>query len=264
MTTSSPSPARDVTACVIVIGNEVLSGRTRDANVQMIGSGLAALGVRLREARVVADDPDAIIEAVNACRARYDYVFTTGGIGPTHDDITADCIARAFGTEIERNAEAVRRLENHYGHDDLNAARLKMADIPRGATLIDNPVSQAPGFRLDNVFVLAGVPRIAQAMFDGVKHDLKGGRPVLSRSVAGYLREGDLAEPLGTIQAAFPEVDLGSYPFVRENRIGVSIVARGVDQARVEAAAAAVAQAMRDLGVTPEAEDPNGSGGTGF
>lgn len=259
MSDSSSNPPRDVTACVIVIGNEVLSGRTRDANVQMIGGGLAALGVRLREARVVADDVDAIVEAVNACRARYDYVFTTGGIGPTHDDITADSIAQAFGTEVERNPEAVRRLENHYGHGDLNAARLKMADIPRGAALIDNPVSQAPGFRIGNVFVLAGVPRIAQAMFDSVKHDLKGGRPVLSRSVAGYLREGDMAEPLNAIQAAYGDVDLGSYPFVRNNQIGVSIVARGVDKARVAAAAEAVAQAMRDLGVTPEADDPSGA-----
>ncbi len=259
MSDTSSVGHRDVTACVIVIGNEVLSGRTRDANVQMIGAGLAALGVRLREARVVADDPDAIIEAVNASRARYDYVFTTGGIGPTHDDITADCIARAFGTDIERNPEAVRRLESHYGHGDLNAARLKMADIPRGAALIDNPVSQAPGFRLGNVFVLAGVPRIAQAMFDGVKHDLKGGRPVLSRSVAAYLREGDLAEPLARIQGDYPDVDLGSYPFVRNNRIGVSIVGRGVEKDRVAAAIAAVAAAMTELGVTPETEDPSGT-----
>jgi molybdenum cofactor synthesis domain-containing protein len=255
MTESTTARSRDVTACVIVIGNEILSGRTADANVRMIGGGLAAVGVHLREARVVADDPDAIIEAINACRSRFDYVFTTGGIGPTHDDITAACVARAFGTEVERDAEAVRRLRTHYGEGDLNAARLKMADIPRGATLIDNPVSQAPGFRIGNVFVLAGVPRIAQAMFDTVKHGLKGGRPVLSRSVVGYLGESDLAASLSAIQDRFADVELGSYPFVRNNRIGVSIVARGVERGRVDAACAAVAEAMRALGASPEDEE---------
>lgn len=251
--------SREVTACVIVIGNEVLSGRTRDANIQMVGAGLAENGVRLKEARVIVDDVAVIADTVNALRARYDYVFTTGGIGPTHDDLTAEAIAKAFGTVLERNEEAVRRLQNHYGTGELNAARLKMADIPRGATLIDNPVSQAPGFRIGNVFVLAGVPRIAQAMFDSVRHGLAGGPPVVSRAVAAYVREGDLAEPLAAIQAAFANVDLGSYPFVRGGRLGVSIVGRGIDAARVSAAMAQVEDAMRSLGVEPEAEDPVGS-----
>lgn len=257
-------PSRTITACAIVIGNEVLSGRTRDANVQMLGSGLASVGVRLAEARVIADDITLIANVVNVVRSQYDYVFTTGGIGPTHDDMTAAAMALAFGTELERNAEAVRRLERHYGSGDLNAARLKMADIPRGASLIDNPVSQAPGFRLGNVFVLAGVPRIAQAMFDTIKHGLVGGPPVISHALSAWLREGDLAEPLAAVQAAFPDVDLGSYPFVRDGRLGVSVVARGTDPARVEAASTAVAAAMSDLGCPPSPEDPAGRGEAGL
>jgi molybdenum cofactor synthesis domain-containing protein len=260
----SPGRSRPVIACVIVIGNEVLSGRTRDANIQMLGSGLAAMGVRLTEARVIVDDVAVIVETVNELRARYDYVFTTGGIGPTHDDMTSEAIAKAFGTVLERNADAVARLQNHYGTGELNAARLKMADIPRGAALIDNPVSQAPGFRIGNVFVLAGVPRIAEAMFDSIKHSLAGGPPVVSRAVAAYVREGDLAEPLAAIQNTFEDLDLGSYPFVRNGRLGVSIVARGTDTARVAAAIAEVMAAMRALGAEPEAEDPSGSGDSVF
>lgn len=255
----TPLTPRHVTACAIVIGNEVLSGRTKDANVQMLGAGLAAVGVILREARVVPDDALAIIETVNHCRGKYDYVFTTGGIGPTHDDITTETIARCFGVPVERNAEAVRRLQAHYGDDQpLNEARLRMANIPQGATLIDNPVSQAPGWRLDNVFVLAGVPRIAQAMFDGVKHSLRGGAPMLSQSVAAFMREGDLAAPLGDLQSRFPAVELGSYPFVREGRLGVSICGRSTDAAALQTALDAVRAVMRRLGVEPETSDPTG------
>lgn len=254
------STPRDVTACVVVIGNEVLSGRTRDANTQMLGQGLGEVGVRLCEVRIIPDDVTLIAGVVNEVRARYDYVFTTGGIGPTHDDMTAEAICLAFGTALERNPEAVRRLESHYGSGDLNAARLKMADIPRGAALIDNPVSQAPGFRLGNVFVLAGVPRIAQAMFDTIKHSLSGGAPVVSRALSAWLREGDLAESLAAVQAAHPAVDLGSYPFLRDGRLGVSVVARGSDPAAVETASAAVGAAMAALGSPPLAEDPAGRG----
>ena len=252
--------AQDVTACMVVIGNEVLSGRTRDANIQMIGTGLAALGIRLKEARVVADDPQAIISTVNECRRRYDYVFTTGGIGPTHDDITTDCIAQCFGVPVERHPEAVRRLVGHYGDENLNEARLRMANIPQGATLIDNPVSQAPGFCLEYVYVMAGVPRIAKAMFDGIKHSLRGGMPVVSQSVAAYMREGDLAAPLSAIQDEFTDVELGSYPFVRSDRLGVSIVGRSTDASRLAEAMARVAGAMRAAGHEPDAEDPTGSG----
>jgi molybdenum cofactor synthesis domain-containing protein len=248
-----------VTACVIVIGNEVLSGRTKDANIQMLGSGLADLGIILKEARVVADDEVAIVETLNQCRFRYDYVFTTGGIGPTHDDITTESVAKCFSVAVERNGDAVARLKSHYGSEELNEARLKMANIPVGAKLIDNPVSQAPGFSLENVFVLAGVPRIAQAMFDGIKYSLRGGDPVISRSLAAFLREGDLAAPLSAIQQRFPTVDLGSYPFVRESRLGVSICGRSTDSALLEQALDAVAQAMRQLGVEPESADPTGT-----
>jgi molybdenum cofactor synthesis domain-containing protein len=256
---TTPTPAR-VTACAVVIGNEVLSGRTKDANVQMLGAGLAAVGVILCEARVVADDAAAIIETVNHCRAKYDYVFTTGGIGPTHDDITTETIAQCFGVPVERNPEAVRRLQAHYGDQPLNEARLRMANIPQGATLIDNPVSQAPGFRLENVFVLAGVPRIAQAMFDGIKHSLRGGAPMLSQSVAAFMREGDLAAPLGDVQTRFPTVELGSYPFVREGRLGVSICGRSTDPQALETALNAVRAVMRRLGTDPEVDDPTGQG----
>lgn len=248
------TPDRDITACILVIGNEVLSGRTRDSNIQMLGTGLAAMGIRLREARVIVDDVSIIAETVNQMRACHDYVFTTGGIGPTHDDMTAEAMGVAFGVPVERNAEAARRLEQHYG-TDLTPARLKMATIPRGAALIDNPVSQAPGFRLENVFVLAGVPRIAAAMFDGLRHSLTGGRPVVSQALTAWIREGDLAEPLAAIQAAFPDVELGSYPFIRNTRFGTTIIGRGTDSPRIAAALDAVGTAVRALGVEPEAGD---------
>lgn len=242
-----------VTAALVVIGNEVLSGRTRDSNVQAFAKVLGAQGVRLSEVRMVADDRDAIIEAVTTLRARNDYVFTTGGIGPTHDDITTDCVAAAFGLSVSINPEARRRLEAHYGSpEDLNESRLRMARIPEGATLIDNPVSHAPGFRVENVFVMAGVPRIASAMLDTVKHTLRGGAVVHSRAVTAYIREGDIAKPLGEIQDRFPDVEIGSYPFVRGERIGTSVVARGTDPTLAEAVTAEVAAAMRALGAEPD------------
>lgn len=256
MTDTAPAPAAPsvVTAALLVIGNEVLSGRTRDANVQAFATVLGERGVRLREVRMVADDADAIIEAVNALRTRWTYVFTTGGIGPTHDDITTDCIAAAFGLAVEVDAEAERRLREHYGPEGLNAARLRMARIPVGAALIDNPVSHAPGFRVENVFVMAGVPRIASAMLDTVKHTLAGGARVESRAVTAYVREGDLAEGLGAVQERFPTVEIGSYPFVRGTRIGTSIVCRSVDAAAAEAAVAEVSALMAALGAPPETD----------
>ena len=172
-----------VTAALIVIGNEVLSGRTRDANVQFLAAGLGGVGVRLMEARVIADVEDEIVEAINALRAKFDYVFTTGGIGPTHDDITSGAVAKALGRKFRRNAEAEAILRDHYRPEDVTEARLRMADLPEGAELIDNPVSRAPGFRVENVIVMPGVPRIMQAMFDGYKHNLVGGDPVQSVSI---------------------------------------------------------------------------------
>lgn len=243
--------SREVTACLIVIGNEVLSGRTRDANLAYLGGRLNELGIRLAEARVIADDEAAIVDAVNACRKAFDYVFTTGGIGPTHDDITAASVARAFGVELERNPEAEALLRRHYRPEDINQARLTMADIPAGATLIDNPVSKAPGFQVENVFVLAGVPRIMQAQFEGMKDRLAGGRPVLSVTISAYVTEGDLASRLGAIQDRHPGVEIGSYPFVRDFKLGTSLVLRSPEPGLIEAAAGEVRNAIQALGGEP-------------
>ncbi|MDJ0950304.1 MAG: molybdopterin-binding protein [Alphaproteobacteria bacterium] len=231
--TASPDPGNrpaEVTACLIIIGNEILSGRTKDANLPFLAGKLNDWGVRLREVRVVPDLEAAIVAAVNDCRGRYDYVFTSGGIGPTHDDITAACVAKAVGVPIERNAEAVALLEGHYAPGDLTAARLKMADIPVGATLVDNPVSRAPGFQLENVFVLAGVPMIFQAMLESLRHRVVGGRPMISRTVSCFLAEGQIAPGLATLQESYPELEIGSYPFFRLRRFGVSVVLRSTDE----------------------------------
>jgi len=250
--------AREVTAAVLIIGNEILSGRTKDANLGWLAERLYDLGIRMREARVVSDVEADIIAAVDALRQRYDYVFTTGGIGPTHDDITSACIAKAFGVPLERNAEAVRRLERHYAPGQLNAARLRMADIPRGATLVDNPVSGAPGFQIGNVIVMAGVPAIMQAMFDGLKAGLAGGAPLFAKTVRCTIPEGTLAEELGRIQGRYAQVEIGSYPFFRNQRFGVSLVLRSTDQDALGRATAEVAELVTRLGGTPAIEDGQG------
>jgi molybdenum cofactor synthesis domain-containing protein len=239
----------EVAAALLVIGNEILSGRTQDVNVQYIATGLNSVGVRLKEVRVVADDEAAIIEAVNALRARYAYVFTTGGIGPTHDDITADCIAKAFGVKLLRDPRAVEQLSKQIRPENLNEARLRMANIPEGADLIDNPVSHAPGFHIGNVYVMAGVPRIMQAMFDGVKPTLKGGARVLAASVIIHAPEGSVATPLAEIQAGAPDTEIGSYPFARDGRFGTVIVTRGTDKARVLSVSAEVLAMAEGMGV---------------
>lgn len=241
---------RIVTAAVLVIGDEILSGRTKDANMGFLAERLAELGIRLREARVVPDVPEEIIAAVNALRARYDHVFTTGGIGPTHDDITAECVARAFGVPLLRHPEAVRRLEAHYEAGQLNEARLRMANVPEGGVLIDNPVSAAPGFRIGNVHVMAGVPRIMQAMFDGIAPSLAGGDKVLSRTVTCDLGEGVIAAGLGAIAAVYPELSVGSYPYFRAGRFGTSLVLRGTDAERLSSATEAVRSLVVSLGGT--------------
>ena len=235
-------------AAILVIGNEILSGRTQDANVAYLGKELAARGITLAEVRIVRDDQAAIIAALNALRATYTYVFTSGGIGPTHDDITSATVAKTFGVALERNPEAVRRLQSRYGEGELNAARLKMAEIPAGATLIDNSISQAPGFRLDNVFVMAGVPSILRAMFDGIRQTLAEGPPQHSRSVTLSVREGDLAEGLSLIQDNHPEVDVGSYPSFTEGRSLVTIVARGTDIGRLDQVMAETRALAAELG----------------
>jgi len=232
----------DSTACVLIIGNEILSGKTQDANLQFMAEAFARLGIRLAEARVIRDEPDVIAAVVNECRARYTYVFTTGGIGPTHDDLTAESVAQAFGVELVLDEEAARRIGR--GSRDLNPARLKMAMIPAGASLIDNPISQAPGFRIDNVFVMAGIPSIARAMFAAVEHELSGGKPILSASVDVYRREGDIAAPLDDIARRHGSVEIGSYPFSREGRFGASLVVRGTDADAIEAAMTEIKQTL--------------------
>ena len=251
---TAPAQPRTVTAAVLIIGNEILSGRTKDANLPWLAERLNAIGIRVVEARVIADIPDAIIAAVNETRARFDYVFTTGGIGPTHDDITSECVARAFGLPLALNEEARGRLERHYPPGGLNEARLRMAHVPEGASLIDNPVSAAPGFQIGNVFVLAGIPAVMQAMFEGLRHRLAGGKPMLSRTVAAHIGEGVIAKDLGALQARYEDLEIGSYPFVRHGRFGASFVVRGTDERRIAACARELETVIRKLGAEPIAE----------
>jgi molybdenum cofactor synthesis domain-containing protein len=243
------SEANEIKACLLVIGNEVLSGRTRDANIQYLGENLGAIGIRLAEVRVIPDVTDVIAGTLNEVRGKFDYVFTTGGIGPTHDDITSAAIAQAFGVPLIRDPGALALLRGHYKPGDLNESRLKMADVPQGAELIENPVSAAPGYRIENVIVFAGVPRIMQAMFEGYRDRLRGGRPVVSVTLSAYATEGVFAGRLAEIQAAHADVEIGSYPFVRGGKLGVSVVCRSEDKTRAEAAAAAVRAALQEMGV---------------
>jgi molybdenum cofactor synthesis domain-containing protein len=251
-----PEPAI-VTASVLVIGNEILSGRTKDANLNYLATELNAIGIRLTEARVVADVPEAIIKAVNELRAAHDYVFTTGGIGPTHDDITAECVARAFGVALIKDPRAVKLLTDHYGEANLTEARLRMAHLPEGAAIVDNPISTAPGFQIGNVFVLAGVPAICRAMFDGLKGRLKVGDKMLSATVSAFVGEGVIAKGLGALQDRYRQLEIGSYPFFRQGRFGASFVLRGTDAAAIRAAAEELRGVIRGLGAEPiEGEPP--------
>jgi molybdenum cofactor synthesis domain-containing protein len=240
------------TACVLIIGDEILSGRTQDANIQFFGQQLAAMGIRLKECRVIPDVPAAIVETLNTVRKLYTYVFTTGGIGPTHDDITTACVAQAFGRKVIREPKVVAAMKLYYG-DKLNEARLQMANIPDGpdVALIENRISVAPGYRIENVFVMAGVPSIARAMFEAVAPTLKTGAPVYAQYVDGHVGEGDIADDLVRIQNAHPGITIGSYPFYRDNKLGTSIVARGTDKAPLASAIAQVAEAMRKLNGNP-------------
>jgi molybdenum cofactor synthesis domain-containing protein len=236
---SSARPA--VTAALLVIGDEILSGRTKDKNIGYIAEYLTAIGIDLKEVRVVADEEPAIVEALNALRSRYAYVFTTGGIGPTHDDITADSVAKAFGVGIDHDPRAVALLKQRFPDGGLNEARLRMARIPDGADLIRNKVSTAPGFRIGNVFVMAGVPTIMQAMLDEVAPTLATGARMLSESVRADLREGDIGTELGEVAKAHPGVTIGSYPFFDDQRgPNTHVVVRARDPAALAAARAAV------------------------
>jgi molybdenum cofactor synthesis domain-containing protein len=244
----SDPAAKVVTACILVIGNEILSGRTKDANIQYLSVELGKLGVRVMEARVIPDIEATVVATVNELRAKFDYVFTTGGIGPTHDDITADCIAKAFGVGISEHPEAVARMLKHYGDPALfTPARRRMARVPHGGVLVDNPISVAPGFQMENVFTFAGIPRVAEGMFQSMKHRLVGGDPVLSRTVRTNLPEGIIAEPLGALQKRFEDLDIGSYPGFRNGRVSVSLVLRGTDDARLEAAAAELVETLHKM-----------------
>lgn len=245
----------EVTAAVIVIGNEILSGRTQDVNLQYLARGLTEVGVRLKEARVVPDEPAAIIATVNQLRAAYTYVFTTGGIGPTHDDITSECVAKAFGVRCRQDPRAVERLLRQIRPEDLNEARLRMATIPEGAELIDNPISHAPGFHIGNVYVMAGIPRIMQAMFDGIRHNLKGGARMLSKSITIFTKEGTIAGGLAALAEARPGLEIGSYPFSRDGQFGAVIVVRGTDPVEVAEAVAEAEELGKNLGARTEVDD---------
>lgn len=240
---------RTVTAALIIIGNEILSGRTQDANLAFLAIELNEAGIQLREVRVVPDAEADIVEAVNALRVKFDHVFTTGGIGPTHDDITSASIAKALGLPYGRHPEAERRLLAYYPPEKVNPARMKMAETPEGAELIDNPVSVAPGFTIANVHVLPGVPSILQAMWPGLRPRLKGGAVVVSKTITVFCPEGEIAKPLGEIQARHPTVEIGSYPFMRQERFGTSLVLRSVDAAAINAAAEAVLTEAQARGI---------------
>lgn len=228
------------TAAMLVIGDEILSGRTRDGNTQYLAQRLTEHGITLREARVVSDDQSAIVAAITALRAGYDHVFTSGGIGPTHDDITADAIAAAFGVSIGVRDDARALLAAHYATRgmEFNDARQRMARIPDTATLIDNPVSIAPGFKIGNVHVMAGVPSVFQAMVESVLPTLTGGAPLMSQSWRIDRGEGDVAGPLAALAADFADLSIGSYPFQQNGAYGTNIVVRGQDGARIGAALA--------------------------
>lgn len=219
------------TAAMLVIGDEILSGRTRDANMHYLAGRLTDIGIDLKEVRIVSDDSSAIIDAVQNLSRVYSHLFTSGGIGPTHDDITADCIAEAFGTNIDVRDDARAILQAHYDRQgtELNAARLRMARIPDGAKLIENPVSAAPGFSVENTHVMAGVPSVFQAMVETILPTLSGGRPLLSETVRIDRGEGDIAGPLGALAKDFPELSFGSYPFQKDGKYGANIVIRGTD-----------------------------------
>ncbi len=232
------------TAAMIVIGDEILSGRTRDSNMHHLAQELTKVGIDLKEVRVVSDEAQAIEGAVRALSAAYTHVFTSGGIGPTHDDITADCVARAFGRAIDVRDDARAILQAHYDRmgTDLNQARLRMARIPEGAALIDNPVSAAPGFIVENVYVMAGVPTVFETMVASVLPTLVGGSPLMSQSLRVYRGEGDIAGPLGQLAVDFPDLSIGSYPFQKDGVYGAQIVIRGQDGAQVDAAMTRLSQ----------------------
>lgn len=241
------------TAALIIIGNEILSGRTQDTNTAWLAERLVSRGVRMVEARTIPDYHDVIISSVRELSQKVDYVFTTGGIGPTHDDITTECIAAAFDLKLVEDKEARNLLLDYYGAEELTESRLKMAKVPEGARLIPNPVTAAPGFNVANVYVMAGVPRIMQGMFDHVVDMIEIGDPVLSNTVSCQLPESVVAADLGTLQEKYPDIEIGSYPHYRGGVLGLSIVLRSVDEDILGEATKEVIDIIHKYGDTPRA-----------
>ena len=239
-----------VTAALLIIGNEILSGRTQDKNLAYLAGELNRVGIQLREVRVVPDVEQEIIDAVNTLRARYDYLFTTGGIGPTHDDITVDAIAAALDRPVIVHPDARAILESHYG-DQLTDARLRMARTPEGARLIENPRTKAPGIRVENIFIMAGVPMITQGMLAALDGQLPGGLPVLSRTVAAWTQESKAADVLRRVERANPGVQIGSYPFWREGRTGANFVLRSTSADQLAEVAQMLMAGLREIDITP-------------
>ena len=243
---------QSVTACLIIIGNEILSGRTQDTNLKHLALSLNELGVKLVHVRVIPDEESIIVETVNECRGSFDNVFTTGGIGPTHDDITADCIGLAFQKKLIINQEIKEIIERREAPPEVMETRMRMARIPEGATLIQNPTGGPHGFQVENVFVLAGVPVVMQAMLSTItKETLGGGEPTRSLTVGAYLSEGQIGKKLGMIQEKHPDIDLGSYPFYNEDGYGTNLVMRGTDMVALEAIFEEVNQMILSFGVKP-------------
>ena len=234
-------------SALIIIGNEILSGRTKDKNLAYLAEWLNEIGIQLYEVRVIRDDEKEIIDCVNLLRKKYDYVFTTGGIGPTHDDITTESIAKAFNVELETNPEALKILQSYYKEGELNEARLKMTLLPKGAELVENPVTKAPGFKMENVFVMAGIPAIMQGMLEGAKAFLKIGNKMTSKSIDVFMPESYVAEELSKMQDNYPEVEIGSYPFNKEGQFGTSLVMRSANLDILERCASDVAEMVKKL-----------------
>ena len=235
-------------AALIIIGNEILSGRTKDKNLAYLAEWLNEIGIQLYEVRVIRDDEDEIIDCVNLLRKKFDYVFTTGGIGPTHDDITTESIAKAFDVELETNPDALKILQGYYKKGDLNEARLKMTLLPVGAELVENPVTKAPGFKMDNVFVMAGIPSIMQGMLEGARVFLETGAKMSSKSIDVFMPESFVATELSQIQDNYLNVEIGSYPFNKDGKFGTSLVMRSADLEALDRCEIEVAEMVKKLG----------------
>ena len=254
MTTVEPRPNSSgdkITACVLIIGNEILSGRTQDTNLNHLAATLGDWGIQVTHARVIPDDERIIIDTVREVSAAYNYVFTTGGIGPTHDDITAECMAKAFGQPLIEHPDIAVRIRQRPAPEEVMQSRLRMARVPAEAELIDNPTGGPQGFRVANVHVMAGIPAVMQAMLSTLEDKLDHGAIVHSYSVTAFLGESQIADALSAIQDDYPSCDIGSYPFFRNDRYGTSLVIRGTDEATLSAALAAVQQAIIDAGEEP-------------